>query len=395
LQRSDALIKFISVIVFLTLVVYMGYAFYVQQDDSLKTVLAVDMELREGIQTVGYAVRDEEQLKNSSGSISVTVSEGEKVAKGAEIAVTYSGTSALKREESIRELNIQIQQLEAMKSSTSETESAKNSILSLSKAVAGRDLSGLDAILLDINTYITDGDSSVDTANIDSTLESLKSQLNSLMVARNGTSVVSADMSGTFSYFVDGFEYISSDMVTDGLMPEDVESLFSSPESVSSNVFGKLVSGIKWYYITVMDTQSASRISGSSSVNVAFSKTYSNTISMKVEKVGAVDSDGNCVVLLSSTKYIQDVVSIRDMTGEIVLSATTGVQVPREGMHIDDDGQTYVYILKGLRAERVDVNILGESGDFYMVEATSSGLRSGDEIITQASNLYDGAVVAK
>jgi hypothetical protein len=130
-------------------------------------------------------------------------------------------------------------------------------------------------------------------------------------------------------------------------------------------------------------------------VNVAFSKTYSNTISMKVEKVGAVDSDGNCVVLLSSTKYIQDVVSIRDMTGEIVLSATTGVQVPREGMHIDDDGQTYVYILKGLRAERVDVNILGESGDFYMVEATSSGLRSGDEIITQASNLYDGAVVAK
>lgn len=395
MQRSDALIKFISVIVFIVLAVYMGAAFLNGREDSLKTVLAVDMELREGIYTEGYAVREEEQVSSSDGSASVTAAEGEKVASGETLAVSFSGDSALQRAESIRELTIQIEQLEAMQSGASSSQTAKDSILSLSKAVAGRDLSNLDAILLNINSYITDEGLPADTGNIESTLTSLKLQLKSLQATSSGTRMITAEYSGTFSSFTDGFESISPEDLTSSTMPDEIRAMFASPKSVGSGVFGKLVSGIKWYYVTIMDKQSASKLSGASTVSVAFSRTYSGTISMKVESIGVVSDDGECVVVLSSSKYLQDVIAVRDMTAEIVLSASGGIQVPREAMHIDDNGQTYIYILKGLLAERVNVEIIGESADYYMVAKGASGLKIGDEIITQAAELYDGAVVAK
>ena len=395
MERSDALIKFISVLVFLTLLVYMGYALFETQNDPLRTVLAVSMELSEGIDTEGCAVRDEQVLSAYGGSISVTAGEGERVASGAAVAMSYSGSAALERAESIRELELQIEQIEAALSGKSVEESARECIVSLSESVGKGDLSNLDAILLGIDTYITGSGMSDDTAELTAALSTLKTRLGSLKQTRGGTTSITAPFSGVFSSYVDGFESVSPEDFSNSTTPDDVRSMFAEADSVGSNVFGKLVSGIRWYYVTVMDKQSAAKLSGYSKVSVEFTRTYSNTITMSVAYMGAVDENGECVVVLSSSQYLQDVLGVRDMTAKIILSASSGIQVPKEAIHIDDGGKTFVYVLKGLQAQRTDVEILGETEEHYLVSSKNTDLRVGDEIITRASQLYDGAVVAR
>lgn len=394
MERSDSLIKFISFLVFIALLIYMGYALYLSRSNPLKTVLAVSMDLSEGIDTEGYAVREEQVLTAASGSVYVTAGEGEKVASGADVAVSYSGDAALERAESIRTLELQIEQIEAALSGKSINESARASILNLSEAVGKGDLSGLDAIILDINTYITGAGISDNAEELTLTLNNLQTRLNSLVATRSGTTSITAPHSGTFSAHVDGFESISPEDFSNSTTPDELYKMFSKTSSVGNNVFGKLVSGIKWYYVTVMDKQSAAKLSSSSKVTVAFSRTYSSTITMNVVYLGAVDENGECVVVLSSSEYLQDIISVRDMTAKIIFSASSGIQIPKEAIHIDDEGTTYIYVLKGLQAQRVDVEILGETGNYYMVSKDDTDLRIGDEIITKAATLYDGAVVA-
>lgn len=395
MERSDALIKFISVLVFIALIVYMGYAFYLSRNNPLRTVLAVSMDLSEGIDTEGYAVREEQVLSASGGSIYVTAGEGERVSSGSSVAVSYNGDAALERADSIRTLELQIEQVEAALSGKSLAESARASILKLSGAVGRGDLSGLDAILLDVDTYITGEGISDNAAELSVTLINLKTRLDSLKAARSGTSSVTAPHSGIFTSYVDGYEGISPEDFSNSTTPDDFEKMFSKTSSIGNNVFGKLVSGTKWYYVTVMDKQSAAKLSASSKVSVAFSRTYSSTITMNVVYLGAVDENGQCVVVLSSSQYLQDIINVRDMTAKIISSASSGIQVPKEAMHIDDEGKTFIYVLKGLQSQRTDVEILGETEDYYMVSKDDTDLRIGDEIITRAAALYDGAVVAR
>ena len=61
-------------------------------------------------------------------------------------------------------------------------------------------------------------------------------------------------------------------------------------------------------------------------------------------------------------------------------------------MHTDEDGQSFVYVLEGLQAKRVDVTLLEEYSGFWYAQK-GEDLRQGMEIITQAKDLYDGKVV--
>lgn len=391
LERSDSLIKFISVIVFLAVAFYIGYSFLANRNDVLRTVTATDIEMRDSIMTEGWAVRDEKTVASAAGNASVTASEGEKVAAGAQIAISYNNASSLERAEEIRELTLQLSKLRELQSSKSEQRSAKDSVMALSGAVHSGDLSNLDSILLDLGVYVTGGtDLSAD--NLDGTIAAMEARLNALLNSGAGTGAVTAPVSGTFSAAVDGYENVTPSVLTQKLTPDDAAALFANPERVPQGTVGKIVRGIKWYYVTVMPADAATRLSGYNNISVEFSRSYSGTVTMKVENIG-MSEGGRCVVVLSCSKYIQDVTAVRGMTAEIIFRASSGIRVPKEAVHLDEDGGTFVYILRGMQAERVDVTILGEEDEYYMAESVGGSLREGDEIITRAANLYDGAVV--
>ncbi len=389
MERSDSLIRFVSIVVFAAMVIYMISTYYAH-NVTLQTMEAVGIELRDNIETEGYVIRSEQTVSAAGSGIVVTAESGKRAAAGEQIAVQYNGSEAWRRAAQMQELYAHISQLTAMQTGKTRSELADESILSLSKCVTSGDLTDLYTVTLDIETYILSENG--DGSDYTSELETLNASLDALTAeaaAASDTTAISAPVPGIFYEMTDGYEYISPDALED-IRVDDYDSLIGSPEA-DSGVIGKLVTDERWYYVTVIDEDSAAKLDSKSTVQATFSMTYSADLTMDITYISPVE-DEKCVLVLSCDRYIQNVLGVRDADCEIIFSSENGIRVPRAAAHVDDDGTTYVYILEGLRAKRVDVTVLRESGDVYMV-ASDSALRVGDTLIVQAQNLYDGAVM--
>ncbi len=394
MERSDAIIKFVAIFVFVAILFYLGISFLSSYRDPLRTVTASGMELHDGLETTGFIVRDEQLLTASGSNVAVTVTEGAKLARGETVAVRYSGAAAMERAQQISEIQLKIRQLTALKNGKSEDELSKETILSLAKAVTAGDLSRLYEIEQDVDAYIIYG-TALATGGEAEEIAALEEQLRELsQSASSDTGRVTAPFSGTFSFAADGFESVTPEDMRE-LTVSQYNSLFSSPREVDANVVGRLIRGIRWYYATRVDEESAGKLTIGTNARLAFSRTYSQELTMLVESISPAE-DGMCAVVFSSDKYMQDVAALRGATAEIVFGTLSGISVPREAVHVDADGdqiENVVYVLQGISAVAVPVNIIAENGDYYMVEETRDGLRVGDIIIVRAKELYPGAVV--
>lgn len=390
MERSDSLIKFVSIAVLTALIIYIAISFYRSKTDPFQTVEAAAFELSESMESHGFAVRQEDVI-SASGNVAVIISDGQKVSAGQAIAFRYNGAQAMERAQEMNDIRMRISQLNAALAGKTNQELAEESVLELSKAVSSGDLSELYSLSLNLDTYIISGQ---DIAQEDQEAEiaTLQAQLQDLMAeSASDTERIDAKAEGTFTSAVDGFESITPDMLED-LSPDGLREIFSSPDMMELNPIGKLITGIRWYYAAIVEEDAAVWLSPGDTVRLDFTRTYSASLDMTVESVG--DShDGECVIVFSCDRFMQNVASLRELTATIVFESLSGIRVPKEAVHLDEEGDTLVYILEGLQASAVYVDIIAESGDYYMVEETGEGLRTGDQIITRANNLYDGAVV--
>jgi len=173
--------------------------------------------------------------------------------------------------------------------------------------------------------------------------------------------------------------------------PSELASLFSESNRDKGAGMGKLITGSRWYFGAVMDSALASRLGRTA--ELTFLGDYNGTLLMRVESRG--DSvDGKCTVIFSCGKAMREISGARRMDAQVDFGTVSGILVPREAMHLDADGTTYIYVISGLQAQRVDVEILGEKDSLYIVDYEQGGfLSEGTEIITRANGIFDGKVV--
>ena len=390
MERSDSLIKFVSIAVLTALVIYIAISFYRSKTDPFQTVEASAFELSESMESQGFAVRQEDVI-SASGNVAVIISDGQKVSAGQAIAFRYNGAQAMERAQEMNDIRMRISQLNAAMAGKTGQELAADSVLELSRAVSSGDLSGLYSLALNMDTYIISGQE-IAQEDQESEIEALQAQLQGLVAeSAADTERIDADVEGTFTSAVDGFESVSPDMLED-ISPDGLREIFASPDMMEMDSIGKLITGIRWYYAAIVEEDAAVWLSPGDTVRLDFTRTYSASLNMTVESVGE-SRNGECVIVFSCDRFLQDVASLREMTATIVFESLSGIRVPKEAVHLDEDGDTLVYILEGLQASAEYVDIIAESGDYYMVAESGDGLRVGDQIITRASNLYDGAVV--
>jgi hypothetical protein len=223
-------------------------------------------------------------------------------------------------------------------------------------------------------------------------LRGLRDRLSSLEANNRGTSPLYAPRGGVFSSHTDGYEEVTPAELT-LLSPSSLESLFPRGRQPEADAAGKLISGIRWYYAAVLDSAQAAKLGQQSKAEVAFPGV--GAFEMSVSELGR-EENGKTVVIFVSGAYISDIANIRRTRAEITISERIGLRIPKAAMRLDDDNRTYVFLLTGVRAERADVEIIGEyEGDYTVRDGTESGslLRSGSEIIVKANNVYDGKVV--
>jgi multidrug efflux pump subunit AcrA (membrane-fusion protein) len=388
MKRSDFYIRIITVVLFLAVASYIGVYIYNAAINTYVTAPAVNYSVEETISGSGYIIRAETVLTDSGAAILPIVSEGEKVASGQAIATEYLSRAALETASQLRVLRMRIAQLESSDDNAVES-ACIESVMKLSIAVQRGNLSSLDELKLKIETNIFAGGVSSEDE-----LPELYARLTALESRIEGVRTIFAPASGIFSQVVDGFENIGPSELSD-ILPTRLDELFSAPSAVDSA--GKLVTEFKWFFAAVMDADDAARISAGRQITVRFSGAYNEALEMKVENVGKRE-DGKCVVQFSCDRSVHQVAPLRYLRADVVTGAVTGIRVPKEAIQLDDDATTFVYLQTGARAERVNVEILHEADDAYLVRdgaETGSPLRAGSTIIVKANGLYNGKVVAK
>ena len=387
MKRTDFYMKVITAVLFLAVACYIGVYVFKAALNSYTTTPAIVFTVEEVFPAYGYIVRTETLLDDTGAAVLPIVGDGEKVASGQAVAVEYTSGRALETASEIRTLRLRIAQLEAPGASAESI--CFENVTALSVAVHSGDLRTLDelSICIESSIFSEDAASGPQLPDLKKRLEALESSTAGMM------NVYYAPVSGVFSQIVDGFEHVRPAALSE-IMPPDLMDLFKSPAAVKSA--GKLVTEFQWYYAAIMDAADAAKLSPGRQIAVQFSGAYHARIDMRVESIGRRESS-ECVVLFSCDRSVHDVAPLRYIRADVVHNIVTGIRVPKEAIHLDDDGVRFVYLQTGVRAERADVDILAEYGDSYLVAGSSeawSPLREGATIIVKANGLFDGKVVA-
>jgi hypothetical protein len=386
MKRSDLFIRLTTGVLFLAVASYIGVYVYNAVINPYVTTTAISYAIEETFPAQGFIVRTETVLPDFGDAVLPVVAECEKVASGQAVAVEYLSRAALETASELRSLRFRIAQVEASGGRAAGA-SRLDSVMELSRVVHSGDLSSLDEISVNIETLV------FTSSTPDADLPAMQARLEALERRSQGIRTIYAPVSGTFSNVVDGFESISPRAIAD-ISPSRLSSLFEFP--ASSSGVGKLVTEFKWYYAAVMATEDAVRLAAGHRIPVQFSGAFNRTVDMLVESIGRRE-DGQSVVIFSSDQSIQDVAPLRQLRAEVYFGAVSGIRVPKEALRLDDDNVTYVYLQTGVRAERVNVEILRVYSDVYLVRdgmEAGTPLRSGSTIIVRANNLYHGKVVA-
>jgi hypothetical protein len=390
--RSDFVMKLMSAVLFVAIAAYIGLYIFKAADKQLATTPAIRYTLEESGSAEGYIVREETLLAGTPDTVTLLTAEGKKVGAGQTIAVYYEGETALARASEIRALQLEIKEAESELESTAAVRTLDTNacILALSDAVSHRSFSDLQDLTFSVRYRVFTGKSEKVT---DTDLSVLKGRLTQLLEENAGVKTVYSPMSGIFSSVVDGYEALKPDALTD-MTPSSLKALFSGAQP-EKNVLGKLITGIKWYYAAVMNADDADKLSGKDIAVMQFTKTFNEKLEMKVESIGA-EENGKVVVVFSSRQGISDIAALRTLTAEVAFDSMSGLLVPKEAVHTEPDGKTYIYLLTVLQAEKVYVEIISQDGSDYIVKdgaVNGTVLREGSEIIVKGNDLYDGKVV--
>ena len=418
MKQGTLFTRIAILVLFLGVVCYLGIYAWQGLTDPFTTTLAYAYTQNDSVEADGIIVRQEQVVPGQSGIVSLRFDEGERVGVGQALAYLYQSSEAVERQHTIRALTLEAQQLEYAMNQTDSADIARLDLTIIEETVALRaaaargDFSQLEDQVLELKstvlrrsyTYGETGDTTLQDQyrQIQQELSSLRSQ------AEQDTSSVTAPVSGTFSALVDGYETLITPATLGDLTPSSMEALLDRQVEEDTTALCKLITDPRWYFAAILDTEDAQRLQEDDVITLRFSRDFSGDLAARVESVSP-EEDGRMVVIFSSSEGLAQTTLLRRQTVEIIFDSRSGLRVPKQSVHLSQETVTDpdtgeettrtvygVYAVVGARAEFKPVEILEESGEFYIVASVASdktALRAGDEIIVSAQDLYDGKVV--
>ena len=246
--------------------------------------------------------------------------------------------------------------------------------------------------------------------DLDAQLQELKDRRQALQAQAVGSvRRITAPEAGLYSAVVDGYETVLTPQALEDLTPSALEDLAADP-AVSSNV-GKLVLGEDWYYAAAVDAETAQALEDAEGeLLLRFPQGPEVDLPVTLESVSE-EENGRAAVVLRGETYLAELTLLRWQSAQVILGAQEGLRVPRAALRVvtqtqeQDDGSvrettvTGVYCVSGREARFKPVRVLYSNETFALVEADINAdqelrrLRTGDEVIVSARDLYDGKVL--
>lgn len=421
MKQGRSVITLVMVILAAALCVYFGVYAFNTFNDPFTTTLAYAHTVHDSVEADGLLVREEQAFLLQTGIVEITRGEGEKVGVGQTVAMVYRDSQAQADQAELDALAREIELLEFAATDSGGVESAARldedilqSVVALRASAALDDYTRLEDQVMDVKSNVlkrgyTYGDG-VTSADLSARIRELKSQYSALSrQSASATTRVRTDRSGTFSTLVDGYEErLTPDGVMD-LTPSALDELIALGSTApAEGSVGKLIRTDSWHFVTAIPEDAADRLRVGETATMRFTGDFTQDVEMEVEGIGKPEN-GRCCVVFSTDRYLSRTTLLRRQTAELVFDSWSGLRVPKEAVRMvkvsyedQETGETVtenrlgVYTLTAGRAEFKRVEIITEATDYYVIRPRGSGsraLRAGDEIILEATGLYDGQLL--
>ena len=422
--------KVVMTLFFAAIILYMGGAAWRGLRDPYPTVQAYTYVVEDTMEATGYLVRQEQvihgwtiQAEGTEATVRLLPSEGEKIAAGTTVALLYSDGAAMERSQRLETLEAEAAQLReaitAGENGQGEQIGRKvtSSMVALRRAVEAGDFTRLESQVGTFKSAVYQQAQRYGNGDdLAAALTAAQNEINTLRALTPQEGVrVTVPQSGIFSGQVDGYETVLVPEITEGVTPSLLDSLESRAVEEDSSALGKLITNSQWYFIFSLGEEQAKRLTVGRAVPVRFSRDWSGTVDLTVERI-SLPENGRVAVVLSTRKFLSETTLLRRQTVELIFDSQMGIRVPLGAVRVEEQTETDkesgetrtvqvtgVYVQVGAFAEFKPVTVLAQGEDYYMVRPLlpenadtvqqKLALRAGDSVIIASEEIWDGKVI--
>lgn len=337
------------------------------------TFMVEEGSITEEEDTIGYIIRSEQVVtgENYKNGMEQIKSEGEKVAKNEPIFRYYSnGEDEL--EKKISELDKKID--EAMQK---EEENPSDDISALEAQISEKldqlqgetDLTKIREYKKDIDSYIDRksrivGERSPAGSYLKKLIDERSSYENEL---NEGIEYVNAPVSGTVSYKIDGYEEILTPEKFDTINKDLLESIeIKTGQIIATNSeSGKIIDEFNFYIACILSSEISQEAEVGDDVTIRLSS--GKEVSATIEYISEEDNDR--IIIFEVNQNIQDLISYRKISLDIVWWSSSGKKIPNESIAKEQKGEneiSYVIRKRDNYEDKIYVKIL-RGNDKYSV----------------------------
>lgn len=399
--------RMLSVLFAVVIGVYIGYQIYQSTYTSVEVANAVSYTVYDTIDTDAFIVRDETVISAvPNGYVYYTLENGDRVAKGGEIARVFPSESDALTRQKLDRLESQISALQAAESlgnynrTNLDLINAQLDDTLRSLILAGRDrrYSGLSdtqfqLLQLFCKQQLTTGV----LTDLEPTIDALKAERQALSADFSpATSSIASPVAGYFISRTDGLERAVEYARVTEATPEQVGELLKKTGSASADGIGKVAGDYQWYLLCVLNKEQVSGVGVGSRLSVKLPFVSADSVPVTVAAVNK-DREGNAAVVLQCIYMSEKLAAVRQETVQIQLKAYTGLYVQDSALHFNDKNEPGVFVRVGNTClfRRVEVLYHSETGK-YSVCAADGGdgfLKLYDDVIVKGKGLYDGKII--
>lgn len=344
------------------------------------TETAVIYSSAEKVDFQGVYVRNEDVITNNAkGILSYPCADGSKVANGSVIAYVYENEKDIYINQQIERLKEEVELLESAQNPGT-TEVTTPAIISplidqqyqtIAFLIAENDLQTLAEERKELQTLMGIYQIVInEETDFNDEIDDIKSEIKELeRQKKEPTSIITADSTGYFISYIDGYEKNLSPETIDTLTVDKIKDIIVNSDKNTGNAIGKIVDGYEWKMVGIVNTEQTPLPIGSD-VTVKFASTP-NTVTAVIEDIVESDNPEESMIILSCDELTYNLVQRRVERVEIILNDYEGIKVPRKAIRFNKDNEKGVYILLGQRIAFKKIEPIYECDEYILSRITS------------------------
>ncbi len=384
------------------------------------TEYAVNYTYNENLSGNSIVVRDEELLSyDTSNILYYTVGDGDTVSANSAVAYVFADEKSALNYKRAGEIKNEIEVLEELndlgKSQSSDysviEKDIRHNLLEFSESVNSCKFSDViklsDSLLFSINQrQIITGE----VADFNAQIATLQSELTECEASSRILGTVTTENPGYFVSYTDGYEKVYDYSTVKEMTVAEFDKE-KKPESISTNVIGKIVSGPNWNVAVKLSADDTIVLNDANTViKLSFPNSSCYNIPAKLVALNQVSKDSEAVAIFACNYMNSSISHLRNEEIEITVNSYSGLRISKDAIHddyvkVNEEGKTEkvqgVYVLKGNELVFKEIIIVYSGSDFVIIdEAPEEGkLKSGetvklnDSVVVRGENLYNGKTI--